>query len=173
MGDYDRRVLISSWGRSFDTVEINIHGGTTIEQGDLMFIDRVDGLRSRGTSSGDYYGYPFSDLSGATLSLSSNKTLAAKHFIGVAASHSDGGVTETIAVHTKGLFNFPLKNSRTVRVGQYVTPSGSGVTLYNQKATVETESDDYIGIAGEGGTFMRSLNVVILSRVISGVSREI
>jgi len=173
MSDYDRRYLDPSWENSFETVEVKIHGGTTVEKGDLLFLDKANKLRSRGSSSADWYGYPFSVMSGTTLTLASNKTLAARHFLGVAAWHSDYGVTETITTYTGGLFQYSLKNSRSIKVGQYAAPTGSGVTLYNQKVQIESTSTDYIGYAGDGGSFRSRVNVVLLSRAISGVSREI
>jgi len=161
--DYDRKLYSQGWGQG-DQCEVDVHGGTTICKGDLLFLDRVDGLRSRGTSSKDYYAYPLSNVSGTTLSLVSNMTLASRNFLGVAAWHSDGGVTEKIAVHTNGLFKYPLKNSRRLKSGATVVPAGSGVTLYSQKVSVSRSgASGYIGYVGTSGTFKNSVEMNIFT----------
>lgn len=170
--DGDRRVLRESWKGSFRQSEVPVHGGTTVRQGDLLFLDKANKLRDKGTSNADWYAYPFGDISGSTRTLESNKALAAKYFIGVAGWHSDYGVTETISVYTKGLFRYPLRNSRHVKIGQYVIPTGTGVTLYSQHVAVESSTSSYIGLAGDCGQFKSTVDMVILPR-LSGVSPEI
>jgi hypothetical protein len=163
MGDYDRKLYRTSWKGGEAHAEVPVHGNIEIDKGDLLFLDRVDGLRTKGASSADWYAYPFSKLSGTTRTLASNRELAAKHFLGVALWHSDSGVTETIGVHLQGLFKYPLKNARHTKVGYHVIPAGSGVTLYNQKLAVTSSSSDRIGLVAKGGTFQSAVEVVIWS----------
>jgi hypothetical protein len=160
MGDYDRRVYRSSW-KNVLQVEIDVLGSTEIDKGDLLFYDRVDGLRDKGTSTASNTVFPFSKLSGSTNTLASNRTLAAENFVGVAAWHSDSGVTELLAVHIDGLFRYPLKNARHTKVGYHVIPAGSGITLYDQKVAVTSSSSDYIGIACDSEDFASSVDVRI------------
>ncbi len=131
-----------------------------------MFLDRVDGLRDKGSSTADWYAYPFSKVSGATNTLASNRTLAKGNFLGVAATFSDSGVTESIAVYIDGLFDYPLKNARNAKVGYDVIPCGSGVTLYDQKVEMVSSSSDKIGITCSSGDFSSSIDVRILSQIL-------
>ena len=108
MSDNYRKQRKESWGEGLQ-VDVPIHGNVKVEKGDLLFLDRADGLRNKGASTADRYGYPFEKMSGATRTLASNRLLAAEHFLGVAAWHSDAGVTENLAVHITGLFRYPLK----------------------------------------------------------------
>lgn len=163
VGDYDRKLYRGSWGKG-NQCEVDVHGNVEIDKGDLLFLDRADGLRSKGISTADYYAYPFSKISGATVALASNRVLASDNFLGVAAWHSDSGVTEKITAHIDGLFKYPLKNSRTLKVGYWVVPSGSGVTLYGQKVQIESSStSNRIGIVGNSGTFQSQVEFGILS----------
>ena len=163
MGNYDRKLYRGSWGKG-NQCEVDVHGNVEIDKGDLLFLDRTDGLRDKGSSTADYYSYPFGKISGATVTLASNRALAADNFLGVAAWHSDSGVTEKIAVHIDGLFKYPLKNSRTLRVKQWVEPSGSGVTLYAQKVqTNSSATSNRIGIVGNSGTFQSQVEFGILT----------
>lgn len=174
MGDVDRRVLDpSDGGTTFDYAIVNVHGNTIIEKGDLIFMDRIDGLRradsgsAQGSSTADDYGYPFNKLSCSTNSLAWNKRLAKQHFIGVAMTFSDAGVTEKIGVWTKGIFKYPLKHARALRTGYDIVPCGTGVTLYNQRVAVESGNSTYrIGKSTESGNFKASVRMRIISRVI-------
>jgi len=161
MGDYDRRVLDSRRTQTFLTVKGNVYGNIEIDKGDLLFLDQEDDIRNNGSSTASRYVYPFSKISGSTGTLASNKTLAKDNFIGVAAWHSDSGVTESIAIYVSGLFNFGLKNARRTKVGYHVVPVGSGTTLYSQKVGVELSSGNRIGTAGDGGSFRNSIYVRI------------
>jgi len=169
MTDYNRRVKNDSWANNVVQCTVNVHGNTEISQGDFLFLDRVDGLRKRGTSTKDYYAYPFSDISGTTLTLDSNKLLAAENFLGIATWHSDSGVTEEISVELEGLFRYPLKLSRTVKTGYTIVPVGSGTTLYSQKVGVDSEAGvTYaIGKSAESGKFKSSIDMFIKSRVFN------
>ena len=167
--DYDRRMLRDGWKNSFWHVEAMVHGNITINKGDLIFLDQVDGLRGRGTSIADNYVYPFEKVSGTTLSLSSNRSLAHQNFLGVAAHWSRSGVTEPLAVNIKGLFKYPLKNARKARVGYYVTPSGSGVTLHNQYISTSSSSTNAIGICATHADFASAVEMVMLNKVFGAV----
>ena len=164
MNDYDRKLYRDSWGRGLQC-EMRIHGNVEVSKGDLIFYDRVDGLRDRGVSIKDHYGYPFNKVSGTTLTLASNITLAAENFVGVAASYSDSGVTESIAVHMKGLFKYSLKISRYPKIGQCIIPTGSGVTLFNQRVAVQDSISDAIGKVADSGKFKSSVEMFILPNV--------
>ena len=168
MSDFDRRVHSRGWDGTFHTTSISINGNIEVDKGDLIFQDRVDGLREQGSSTSTWYGFPFSKISGSTITLASNRTLAKQNFLGVAAWHSDSGVTENIAVYISGFFNYPIKSSRTVKTGNMIIPAGSGTTLYSQKIAVVTSSvTDRIGIAGETGTFKSSVKFSISTLIKS------
>lgn len=160
MGDYDRRVYDPSW-KDLITVEADVLGSTEVEKGDLLFLDKVDGLRDRGTSTASWTLFPLSAVSSVTNTLEANRTLAKTYFYGVAAWHSDSGVTEKLAVHCSGLFRYPLKNSRKVRPFYRVQPAGSGTTLYAQKVQVATSGSDYIGAAAEYADFASDVEFVL------------
>ncbi len=163
MTDFDRKLYRRSWGKG-NQCEVDVHGNVEIDKGDLLFLDRVNGLRSKGTSTADYYAYPFSKVSGTTVTLASNRAIAADNFLGVAAWHSDSGVTEKISVHIDGLFKYPLKNSRTLKVGYWVVPSGSGSTLHSQTVIVNSSAtSNRIGIVGNSGTFQSQVEFGILT----------
>ena len=173
VGNYDRKLYRESWGRS-SSCEVSIHGNVEVDKGDLLFLDKVDGLRTHGISTADWYAYPFSKLSGSTLTLASNRKLAAENFIGVAAWHSEIDVTENITVLYNGLFKYPLKNSRTLKVTNHVIPAGSGVTLYSQRlATSSSGSSDHVGLVAKGGKFQASVEMTLLTRIFFGSTKLI
>jgi hypothetical protein len=128
MADVNRHI-------KWDTIAIivDIRGSTVVEKGDLMFLDRTDGLRNGGASSANYSAYPFSKIGGVTKTLASNQELAADNFLGVSMYTSDSGTTEPLTIATAGHFKFPLKSSKTFKVGETVMPTGSGTSLFNQK----------------------------------------
>lgn len=163
MSDHDRKLYGRNWGTY--EAQIPVYGSTVIEKGDLLFIDARNGLRARGTSTASHRAFPFNKLSGASRTLSNNIQLASTYFLGVAAWHSDSGVTESICVWTHGLFEYPLKNARFAKPLLRVLPCGSGVTLYNQKVQVDSSgSTKYIGICAEYGQYKASAQVVLRSR---------
>lgn len=172
MSDRDRRIIRESWKSSFPSVEAKIHGNIEIDKGDLMFLDRWDGLRDKGTSTADWYAYPFSKISGSTVSLASNRDLAGDNFIGVAAWHSDSGVTEKIGIYIKGLFSYPLKNARHLRTRRNVIAAGSGVTLFSQKvAVVSSSSTHCIGLVAKPGDFKSVVEMNILTLFFGNVDQ--
>jgi len=172
MNDFNRKLYGREWGES-EYAEAPVHGNTQIYKGDLLFLDRIDGLRDKGTSSADYYIYPFSLVSGSTRTLESNKLLAGQNFIGVATWHSDSGVTENIGIHIDGLFRYPLKNSRTLRTSYKVVPAGSGVTCYNQRVATESGSSSLIGVVANSGKFQSEVEMSILTLFASETRYQI
>ena len=171
--DFDRRVLDDSWRNSFPTSFGEVNGNIEIDKGDLVILDKIDDLRNQGSSTASWKLFPFSKVSGSTISLASNRTLAKTNFFGVAAWHSDSGVTENIAVYTSGFFKYPLKNSRSIKTGGFFIPAGSGTTLYSQKiAFVNSGSTDRIGISGNWGGFQSSGEMRI-STMIHPLSKSI
>ena len=172
MGDYDRRLFRanSSNKEGFVYCEAQVHGNIKIDKGDLLFLDIVNNLRNRGNSTADWYIYPFSKVSGSTLTLASNRSFAQDNFLGTAAWHSDSGVTESIIIWTHGIFKYPLKNSRYIKNNQYTIPAGSGVTLYNQKVAISssTSETDYIGRVANNGKFQSSVQMLIWSQIFQG-----
>jgi len=155
----DRRVI--RYGNTYNTAVVKVRGNVEVEEGDLMFLDRVDGLRDKGTSTADWYAYPFEKLSCSTGTLAANRTLAKENFVGVAAGYSESGVTEDLAVYADGIFRYPLKHSHHTKVGYYVVPAGSGTTLYNQKVEVKSDDSDFIGIVCDSGEFRSTVDVRI------------
>jgi len=169
MSDYDRRNINESWEHSFPICTVKIRGNVEIDKGDFVFLDKTDALRERGASTANWYGYPFDKVSGSILTLTSNRKLAASNFLGVAAWHSDSGVTEELGVYIDGFFRYPLRNSRSTKVLYYIIPAGSGVTLYNQKVAITSSTSDWIGVAGDGGNFRSSVLMRMWSRIFGNV----
>ena len=167
MVDYNRRLKRESWDNTVLQCIGNVHGNIEISKGDLVFLDRVNGLRERGISIADNYIYPFNKISGTTLTLASNKNLASENFLGVSSWHSDSGVTEKLSVEIVGLFSYPLKLSKTLKIGYDIIPVGSGTTLYNQKVGVESDSSYAIGKVAISGKFKSSVEMFIQSKVLN------
>jgi len=165
--DQDRRLVRRANGErgEFGTVLMPVHGNTQIYKGDLLFQDRVDGLRTRGASTADNYVYPFSKVSGVTSSLASNILLAAANFAGVAAWHSDSGTTENLFVYMDHQFIFNLKNARSVKTMYRVIPAGSGTTLYNQMVNIDKSgtTTKYIGVATNGGNLISNVEFQLIT----------
>jgi len=169
VGDYDRRVGNCTWEGTFDLqATAKVHGNVEIDKGDLVLFDGRDSLRDRGASSWDGYVYPFSKISGSTLTLASNRHLAYTNFFGVAGCCSETGVTEDITVYLHGLFRYPLRNARTIKTGMhYVVPAGSGVTLYDQVvAVVASGCSDIIGLVAKSGEFKSEVDFIMRSKIM-------
>lgn len=146
MSDVNRHVKWPYW-----PVVVEVRGSTVIEKGDLLFLDRRDNLRNRGSSTANQTAYPFAKLSGPSKTLANNQYLAAYHFLGVAVYDSKTGVTEKLAVGITGHFRFPLKSPKTYKLSSVVMPAGSGITLYNQKAIMWASGATYaLGYATKG-----------------------
>jgi len=162
--DVNRHVKWPYW-----PVEVQVRESTEVEKGDLIFLDEVNNLRNNGSSTANHSAYPFSKLSGASGTLANNQYLAAYHFLGVAMegsygpSGSEAGVTQNIAVATTGHFSFPLKSPKSFKVASVVMPSGSGVTLFDQKVMMWESGSTYpLGYVTEGRT--RGVSVTLLLR---------
>lgn len=159
--DRERRIVRKSYGVAgpHNSVMVPIHGKTQVYKGDLLFLDRVDGLRDKGTSTADNYAYPFNQLSGTTQTLASNIVLAATNFVGIAAWHSDSGITEELFVYIDHDFSFNLKNLKSVRPLYRVIPAGSGTTLFNQKVNIDKSgtTTKYIGLVTHSGDLKASV----------------
>jgi hypothetical protein len=163
MGDVNRWV---EWDP--ETVEVEVFGSTVIEQGDLIFLDQVNGLRNIGTSTATNKGYPFSRCSGVTETIASNQQLAYENFVGVAMYPSPSGSSQSIAVGTAGVFRFSLKAAKTIRPKSVIMPAGSGTSLlYSQKVEVWTSGSTYpLGYAMEEKTRATSAKWAVHSKVI-------
>jgi len=163
MGDTNRWVECDP-----EAVEVDILGSTIVEQGDLMFLDRANGLRNIGTSTLTNKGFPFSRCSGSTETAASNQQLAYENFIGAALYSSPSGSTEKVAVSTAGLHRFPLKSVKTIRPGNVIMPAGSGTSqLYNQKVMVWVSGSTYpLGYTMEEKTRATSAKWAIHSKVV-------
>ncbi|MFH1623573.1 MAG: hypothetical protein ABID54_00265 [Pseudomonadota bacterium] len=154
------------------SVAVEARGSTEIEKGDLIFLDRMDGLRNNGTSTANNSAYPFSMIGGATKTLASNQKLAADNFLGVASGSSDSGTTENIAVATSGYFKFPLRSPKTYKVGQVAMPAGSGTSLYSQKVVLWESGSTYpLGYARRD--VVRGASITFLLRSIIGPGGKI
>lgn len=165
MSDRNTRLDYRTWNRTRNVVTVPVLGKTQIYRGDLVFLNMKDGLMERGSSTADWNVYPFSKISGTTLTLSSNKRLAYNNFIGIAAWHHDSGVTEEMNVYIEGLFKYPLKNARYVKPLYAVVPSGSGVTLHDQRVAIEsgTTNTTIIGLAAHRLKFASSVKFKVVT----------
>jgi hypothetical protein len=149
----------------------NIHGyvsksGTTIEMGDLMFLDDTDGLRDGGNSTADYSCYPLSWLRPSGTTLEAKKTLVQNHFLGVAMDDKDGNsqsCEQLIAVATSGMFEFDMKPAKTLQVGYMLSPAGttSSSNLFNQKVMHTTTATKAIGYVVKKQTHALKCEMII------------
>ena len=175
MSDANRHVKWPTW-----PMAVEVRGSTEIEKGDLLFLDRIDGLRNEGASTANNSAYPFKLIKGTANTLASNQELAADNFLGVALSGSrgviltnDSGTTENIAVAISGHFKFPLKSPKTHRLAQAVMPTGSGTALYNQKVMIWESGSTYpLGYAVRGLTRGTSITFLLRPAVL-GLGRKI
>ena len=163
MADVNRHVKWPEWAMA-----VEVRGSTVIEMGDLLFLDRADGLRNNGTSTATQTAYPFATAGGTTKTLVSNQNLAADNFVGVALYDSKSGDTESLAVATSGHFRFPLRSARTFRTNQVVMPAGSGTSLDNQKISIWASGSTYpLGYATRGKTRGGSVTFLLRPAVVS------
>ena len=167
MSDVNRHV---KW--PMNCLSVQARGSTVVDKGDLIFLDRQDGLRLNGTSSKTYTAFSFSQTGGATKTLASNQNLAATNFLGVAMDASDSGVTENIPVATSGYFKFPLRSPKTFRATETVMPTGSGTSLYDQKVELWSSGSTYpLGYTVRGRT--RGSQATFLLRTNFGMGGRI
>jgi len=149
-------------------VQIDIHGHTVVEQGDMMFINNVVGnIAAPHGGTADYYGFPADETTGSSVAFDS--------FIGVAMTGSESGTTEEIAVATSGIFRFANASAVASKVGYTVSGATSGTagTLLNQSCQCSPKATTYVDarigycVDDVGGT--STIDVMILS-VLSGVT---
>lgn len=155
-------------------IAVNFLSGTTVEMGDLIFLDDTDDLRSNGSSTASQTGYPISWLRASGASLEYNKSMVKARFAGIAISDKDGGANlpaKLIAVATSGIFEFDLKPARTVNVGNAVGPSGTSAAsnMFDQKVMLTTKSANKIGYFVERKLHARSALVSIKTKFGQGV----
>lgn len=168
MADVNRHVRGAMLAPAVET-----RGSTVIDKGDLLFLDRVDGLRNNGNSTANDTAYPFETIGGSTKTLASNQDLAADNFLGVAMYDTDSGVTETLTVAISGHFKFPLRSPKTHYLGQVVMPAGSGTSLYSQRVEMWASGATYpLGYTERGR--IRGTSVTFLLRpAVIGLGEKI
>lgn len=167
MANVDRHI---KWEKH--PVQVEVRGSTVIEKGDLVFVDRVDGLRNNGASTANNSVYPFSQIGGTTKTLASNQQLAAENFLGMALEKSFSGITEQLAVATGGHVKYPLRYGKTFSVGEVVMPQGSGTSLFSQKICLWESGSTYaLGRTVEEGTRKMYVEFILASTVMGqGIS---
>ncbi len=166
---------VNRW-ESGDKNCISVHflSGTTVEMGDLIFLDNADGLRGNGSSTASQTGFPISWLRASGASLEYNKSLVKDRLLGVAMSGKDGGdnvPAQNIAVATTGIFELDLSPPATVKVGEMVGPSGTtvGSKMYDQKVMLTTKTANAIGYIAENKLYAQSAKVLIKTKLGQGV----
>ena len=86
----------------------NVHGNITIEPGDLIFINSIDGCIGPAVTTkiqADYYMFPLTSFGPPT---STTDHQLAQMFAGVAMTGSANGVTNEITVAEDGIFRYPV-----------------------------------------------------------------
>lgn len=153
--------LIRTETHEVKTILLGFASGTTVELGDMIFIDSADNLRNNGDSEATNLGYPFENfrLSGASLAL--NKKGVKNYFIGIALDDKDGrtgGSNQNLTVATKGKFFMGLKPNKTVQIGQMYGASGTTLAsnLANQKVMKITDEDFALGYFSERKLYAQS-----------------
>ena len=110
-------------------VRANIPDCVAVEPGDLMFVcdsNHHDLNKALRTLSG-LTGYVYPMIAGSTVaSFYSGVSTFCAHFLGVALDISNKGSTDTIAVATAGVFEFPLVAQAGTTIGKVVTAQPSG-----------------------------------------------
>lgn len=152
---------------------VPIQSGTTVEMGDFVFIDDIDGLRDNGTSTATGTGFPVSYLR-PTETLATNKGYIEGRFLGIAMEGKDGqtnGVTRNLSIATKGIFDFTMKPARTVNVGYYAGPAGTttGSNILNQSVEITTTASHSYGYFAERKVHALSALVYIKTKVGDGM----
>jgi len=122
-------------------VEVDVHGNTVIEKGDIVWIYKINGSSPKATTpsgrtTADWYAYPASYLSGVT------KLYFDTQFAGITMKGSASGTTEKIPVATSGIFRMPLKAQTGVTIAQLVCGATSAATtLYDQMVVSKASSE--------------------------------
>ena len=114
------------------TIIADVHGNTTVEPGDLMFIDATSGVRGA-SATADNYVYPFNLAVNSASPGTGIEYGIYNNFAGVAMEGSAAGVTEKITIATEGVFRLPLYAVTGTTIGALVSSvstqsSASGVS---------------------------------------------
>jgi len=147
-------------------VLVPIHGKTTIEKGEPIFL-AGSGSNIVG-APGDYYGYPATQLADVT------KTYFDHNLVGIAMKGSESGTTEDIRVATTGIFRGRLYSSsgQDVKVGYSVagTTHASGASISGTSLNCGP-SHDYgrMGICVKSESGASYVDFMLMTR-FSGVS---
>jgi len=154
-----------------DSLLLLVNSSVTVEVGDLMFLDDLDGLRDDGSSSADFTAYPISYLRTSGSSLELNIIALKEHFLGVALDDKDGisnGSDMILPFATSGKFDYDLKTGRSINVGEMFSASGttSASNLLNQKIIYTDEVSKALGFFAESKTNARSAEVFIKSKIL-------
>lgn len=133
-------------------IEIDVHGHTVIESGDIVWQYNSSSFAQKSTANGgtrttaDNYAYPISELAGVTAAYYDAQ------FLGVAMKGSISGTTEKIPVATSGIFRFPLKATTGVTIGELVCGATSASTTNSDQIVVSKKTseltDEYYCILG-------------------------
>lgn len=148
------------------TILVTVLAGVTVELGDLIFQNSESNLLYDGSSSADYFAYPFEYFRKSGSSLTLNKDGVTDYFLGIAMDDVDGentGVNKKITVATEGEFEVDLKPAKTVSVGDLFGASGttSASNLLNQKVMKVTDDSFSLGRFVERKTHALSALVFI------------
>ena len=160
---------------SLNTIMPLVDGGVTVVEGDLMFLDNTDNIRTNGNSTASYKAYPLEYLRTGT-SVELSKAEVKSRFLGIALENKDGRTgynSMNVSVATGGKFILDLKPPRTVYPGDFVSPSGTTINsdLLNQKVTKTTNSSIAIGTVAEHK--IHAINAEIRIRTAFGAGEKI
>jgi hypothetical protein len=111
-----------------NVVLVNVPSAVTVAIGDLIFLDNIDGLRNDGSSTANFYGYPIEYLRTSGASLELNKVALKDSLLGVALDDKygiSGSNDRTMSIATRGIFEFDLKPTGTVKLGNYFSATGT------------------------------------------------
>ena len=168
---------ISGRNNSKNAMPVNAQSGTTVEMGDLMFLDDADGLREGGGSTANYSCYPLSWLRPTGTTLEAKIALVQARFLGVAMDDKDGHARsqeKLIPIVKTGMFEYDLKPGGTINVGTILAPTGttSSSNILNQKVVKTTVVTKAIGYSVEKKVHATSIQMLIrpafgLSNIIS------
>ncbi|HDZ15649.1 hypothetical protein LCGC14_0570280 [marine sediment metagenome] len=147
---------------------VGVASGVTVEQGDMMFLDKDDNLRNDGSSTADNYAYPFEyhRISGSSLTL--NKASVKDYFLGVSLDDVDGvnnTIIQKVSIGTTGKYNLDMKPAKTIRTGQMFGASGTTTAsdLLNQKVMKVTDTSLALGYFAEAKVHALTADVIITS----------
>lgn len=158
------------WGGETNKILVPVLSGVTVEVGDLLFYDDIDGLRKNGNSVATFKAFPMQYMRTSGASLEANKHFIEGRFLGVAMDNKAGdnsGVTKDLSIATTGIFNFELRPARTVYFGYYAGPSGTttGSNIDNQKVAITTNAPHSYGYFVERKVHALSARVSIMTKL--------